>query len=153
MGVAHAHRHGRAIVVADPNHLENKTLAFFADAVAETPLQAAKTLWNLLRAERSWRVVKSGGRTGEPFERRKIMEAARGACHDAKSDDMDIPRLVLPRVIERLRTSDRKINMSFTTTDIDKAVTDIVNRVPWSLEGIISVGGFNSGDRCPGPED
>ena len=24
MGVAHAHRHGRAIVVSDPNHLENK---------------------------------------------------------------------------------------------------------------------------------
>ena len=75
MGVVHAHRHGRAIVVTDPNHLENKMLSFFADAVEETPLQAAKALLNLLRAERSWRVVKSGGRTEEPFERRKIMEA------------------------------------------------------------------------------
>ena len=127
MGVAHAHRHGRAIVVADPNHLENKMLTFFADAVEETPLQAAKALLNLLRAERSWRVVKSGGRTGESFERRKIMEAVRGACHDAKRDDIAIPRLVLPRVIERLRASDRKINKSFTTTDIDNAVMDILN--------------------------
>ena len=120
MGVAHAHRHGRAIVVADPNHLENKMLTFFADAVEENPLQAAKALLNLLRAERSWRVVKSGERTDEPFERRKIMEAVRAACRDAKRDDIVIPRLVLPRVIDRLRASDRKVNKSLTTTAIDK---------------------------------
>ena len=127
MGVAHAHRYGRAIVVADPNHLENKMLTFFADAVEENPLQAAKALLNLLRAERSWRVVKSGARTDEPFERRKIMEAARAACRDAKRDDMVIPRLVLPRVIERLLASDRKVDKSLTTTDIDNAVTDVLN--------------------------
>ena len=51
MGVAHAHRHGRVIVVSDPNHLDNKMLTFFADAVEETPLRGAKVLWNLLRAE------------------------------------------------------------------------------------------------------
>ena len=87
MGVAHAHRHGRAIVVSDPNHLENKMLTFFADAVEETPLQGAKALWNLLRAERSWSVVKSRGRTEERFERGKIMEAVRAACRAAKRDE------------------------------------------------------------------
>ena len=127
IGGAHAHRHGRAIAVSDPNHLENKMLTFLADAVEETPLQAAKALLNLLRAERSWRVVKSGGRTQERFERRKIMEAVRGACRDAKRDDIVRPRLVLPRVIERLRTSDRKINKSVTATDIDNAVTGVLN--------------------------
>lgn len=126
MGVAHAHRHGRAIVVSDPNHLENKLLTFFADAVEQTPLRAAKTLLNLLGAERSWRVVKSGGRTDERFERRKIMEAVRDACRDAKRDDIVIPGLVLPRVIERLRTSDRKINKSLTASDIDNAVTGVL---------------------------
>ena len=127
MGVAHAHRHGRAIVVSDPNHLENKLLAFFADAVEETPLRAARALFNLLRAERSWRVVKSGGGTEERFERRKIMEAVRGACRDAKRDDIVIPGLVLSQVIERLRTSDRKINKSLTATDIDNAVTGVLS--------------------------
>lgn len=126
MGVAHAHRHGRAIVVADPNHLENKMLTFFADAVEESPLQAAKALWNLLRAEQSWRVVKSAGRADEPFERKKIMDAVRAACRDAKRDDIVIPRLVLPRVIEYLRAGDRKVNKSMTTSDIDNAVIDVL---------------------------
>ena len=43
-GCSHAHRHGPAIVVSDPNHLENKMLRFFADAVEEMPLQAARAL-------------------------------------------------------------------------------------------------------------
>ena len=129
MGVAHAHRHGRAIVVADPNHLENKMLAFFADAVEESPLQGAKTLWNLLRAERSWSVIKSRGRTEERFERGKIMEAVRAACWDAKRDDIAVPRLVLPRVIEQLRGSDRSVKKSVTTTDIDNAVADVLNQL------------------------
>ena len=127
MGVAHAHRHGRAIVVSDPNHLANKMLTFFADAVEETPLRGAKVLWNLLRAERSWRVVKSGARTEERFERGKIMEAVRAACREAKRDDIVIPRVVLPRVIEQLRGSDRSVKKSVTTTDIDKAIADVLN--------------------------
>ena len=57
MGVVHACRHGRPVVVADPNHFESRMLAFFADAVEETPLQGAKALLNLLRAESGWRVV------------------------------------------------------------------------------------------------
>ena len=129
MGVAHAHRHGRAIVVSDPNHLENKMLTFFADAVEETPLRAAKALWNLLRAERSWRVVKSGGRTEERFDRGKIMEAVRAACQEAKRDDIVIPRLVLPRVIEQLRGSDRSVKKSVTTTDIDQAILGALGEV------------------------
>ena len=35
--VAHAHGCGRAIVISDPNHLANKMLAFYADAVTDTP--------------------------------------------------------------------------------------------------------------------
>ena len=129
MGVAHAHRHGRAIVVSDPNHLENKMLTFFADAVEDTPLRAAKALWNLLRAERSWRVVKSGARTEERFDRGKIMEAVRAACREAERDDIVIPRLVLPRVIEQLRGSDRRVKKSVTTTDIDKAILDVLGKL------------------------
>ena len=38
-----------------------------------------------------------------------------------------IPRLVLPRVIEQLRGSDRSVKKSVTTTDIDKAIADVLN--------------------------
>ena len=104
-------------------------LTFFADAVEETPLRGAKALWNLLRAERGWRVVKSGGRTEERFERGKVMEAVRAACREAKRDDIIIPRLVLPRVIEQLRGSDRNVKKSVTTTDIDKAIADVLSHL------------------------
>ncbi len=42
IGVAHAHLRSRTIVVCDPNHLNNSMLAFFADAVADTPLQGPR---------------------------------------------------------------------------------------------------------------
>ena len=129
MGVAHAYQRGRLIVVSDPNHLENKMLTFFADAVVETPLQGAKALWDLLRAERTWRVLKLGERKDEPFERKKIMDAVRAACRDAKRDDIVIPRLVLPRVIKQLGGSDRRVNKSVTVTDIDNSVKDALNEL------------------------
>lgn len=125
IGVAHAHLRSRTIVVCDPNRLESSMLNFFADAVADTPLQGAKMLWSLLRAERRWHVNKHGGRT-ERFERRKIMEAVRGACRSATCDDITVPRLVIPEVIDRLERTDRKINESLTTTDIDRVVVDVL---------------------------
>ena len=128
IGVAHAHLRSRTIVVCDPNRLGSSMLNFFADAVADTPLQGAKMLWSLLRAERRWHVNKHGGRT-ERFERRKIMEAVRGACRSAACDDITVPRLVIPEVIDRLERTDRKINESLTTTDIDQVVVDVLRRL------------------------
>ena len=125
IGVAHAHLRSRTIVVCDPNRLGSSMLNFFADAVADTPLRGAKMLWSLLRAERRWHVNKHGGRT-ERFERRKIMEAVRGACRSAACDDITVPRLVIPEVIDRLERTDRKINESLTTTDIDRVVVDVL---------------------------
>ena len=140
MGVVHACRHGRPVVVADPNHFESRMLAFFADAVEETPLQGAKALLNLLRAESGWRVVKSEGRE-DPFERRKILEAVRAACRHAKRDDVAIPGRVLPVVVERLRASDRRIRKSVTTTDIDKAVTKALDELESDAAQTESVAG------------
>lgn len=129
MGIAHAYQRGRPIVVADPNHLESKMLSFFADAVEETPAKGAKALFGLLQAEFGWQVVKAGGRKTEGFERRKILDAVRSACRQAKRDDVTIPGLVLPRVIERLQASDRRMRKSVTTTDIRTAVTDVLEQL------------------------
>ncbi len=141
MGVVHAHRHDRVIVVCDPNHLDNKMLAFFADAVEDNPLKGAKALWNLLRAERSWRVVKARRRSDEPFRREKIMEAVRMACRAANRDDIVIPKLVLPRVIEQLRGADRGVKKTVTTTDIDRAVADALDRLQGDAVHAHSVAG------------
>ena len=127
MGVVHAHQQGKLVVVSDPNHMEHRMLAFFADAVGRTLEQAAKMLLDLLQAESGWQVVKSGGRP-ESFRRRKIIEAVRAACREAKRDDVSIPGLVLPIVIERLRASDRRMRKSVTTTDVRKAVADVLEQ-------------------------
>ena len=125
IGVAHAHLRSRTIVVCDPNRLESSMLNFFADPVADTALRGAKMLRSLRRAERRWHVNKRGGRT-ERFERRKIMEAVRGARRSEACDDIAVPKLVTPEVIERFERTDRKINGSLTITDMDRVVVDVL---------------------------
>ncbi len=50
-GVIHAKHAGKPVVAAEPIHLNNKTLAFYADKVVPTPQQAAQILLNILRSE------------------------------------------------------------------------------------------------------
>ena len=122
IGIVHAHKAGRPVVVANPNHLDNLVLNFYAEAVEETPLKAAKVLLNLLRADASWKVLKSRGRGDEEFSRQKLIGAIRAACRDAGCNDIIVPVLVLPIVIERLGKSDRRLNKKFSTGDVYKEV-------------------------------
>ena len=88
LGVVHAHGRGKPVVVSDPNHLQNRILTFYADAVTETPLKGAKALLDLLGAESNWSVLKSGQRE-KPFDRHTLMATIQGACRDARRDDHD----------------------------------------------------------------
>ena len=119
IGMVHAHRSGKPVVVADPNHLRSQILAFYADALEDTPLKAATALRGLLRAER-WRVIKRGEKPTEPFERRKLVSAIAAACASAGCNDVIVPRIALPLVIDRLKR--RKINDEVATGDIYLAV-------------------------------
>ena len=121
IGIVHAHKEGRPVIIADPNNLKNRTLEFYADAVTDTPLKAAKMLLDLLRAEAAWEVVKRGAQR-EPFKRRKLVISIRTACRRAKCDDIVVPRLALPAIIDRLNKSTRRIRNALTTSDIDNAV-------------------------------
>lgn len=119
IGMVHAHRLGKPVVVADPNHLRSQVLSFYADALEEHSLKAAATLRGLLRTGR-WRVIKFGDRPSEPFERRKLTSAIAAACATAGRNDVIVPRIALPRVIDRLKR--RKIDDEITTRDIYIAV-------------------------------
>ena len=81
-GLIQAHRAGRPVVVADPNHLNSRMLAFYADAVVETPRKAASVLKDILSAEGIWLVVKHRGRSEESFERRELVGSLRAAYPD-----------------------------------------------------------------------
>lgn len=99
IGVVHASREGLPVVVADPNHLGNKTLDFYADVVTETPRGAAEVLLNLLRAEEGWSVQRPPEGSKELFERRKLADSIRAACRSTGRDGIIVSKLVLPRVI------------------------------------------------------
>ncbi len=119
IGMVHAHRSGKPVVVADPNHLRSQVLAFYADALKDNPLKAAAALRGLLRAER-WRVIKFGDRPAEPFKRRKLVSAIAATCAEAGRNDVIVPRIALPLVIDRLKR--RKIDNEVMTRDISIAV-------------------------------
>ena len=122
MGIVHAHRVGRPVVVSDPNRIRNRTLDFYADALTDSPLQAAGALLSLLRAEEKWSVIKSAERKDEKFDRLKLAQAIRAACRSAGQNDIVVPRLVLPQVIERLKRSKRITDDRVTAREIDRAV-------------------------------
>ena len=128
LGVVHAHRRGQPVVVSDPNHLQNRILTFYADAVTESPLKGAKALLDLLGAESNWSIIKSRQRE-KPFDRHTLMAAIQGACRDARRDDVVMPRLVLPEVIERLRKSDRRMRRQLTTATIDETVREVLSEL------------------------
>lgn len=119
IGMVHAHRLGKPVVVADPNDLRSQVLAFYADELEDTPLKAAKALRDLLRAAR-WRVDKAGDRESESFQRGKLVTSIGAACASAGLDNLVVPRIVLPRVVDRLGR--RKIRDQVTTGAIHKAV-------------------------------
>ena len=125
IGVVHAHRVGTPAVVADPNHLESRMLMFYAVGLEDTPLKAMRTLRNVLRAE-SWHVLKAGDKAPERFERRKLVESIGKACVSAGKDDVVVPRIVLPEVMDRLkgRLKSRKMGDQITSSDISEAVRD-----------------------------
>lgn len=128
LGIVHASRKGRPVVVADPNGLRHRMLEFYADATADNPLRAAKRLREILRAESSWHVLKSGNRR-ERFHRRKIRLSVQELCRRAKADDLGVPIVVLSQVMEILAKGDRRIESTVTTKDIGDAVLRVLKRM------------------------
>ncbi len=122
MGIVHAQRAGRPVVAADPNRIRSRMVSFYADVLTDDPLKAAKSLLAILRAETNWRVVKTTPGVEEPFERQKLVNALRAACRGAEQDEIVVPRLALPLIIEKLKSPKRKIGNRVTSTDIYRAV-------------------------------
>lgn len=140
IGIVHAHRFGRPVVVADPNHLGSRMLTFYADGLESHPCKAMQALSNFLGAGR-WRVKKPVDGASEPFDRRKLVESIGVACKRAGCDDLVVPRVVLPKTMERLK--DLKVGNQITANNIDKAVQGALENLikddaHWnSLEGVL----------------
>ena len=122
IGVVHARQKGRPVVVANPNHIRNRMLEFYADAVTDTPARAANTLLDILNFEKDWTVIKSGRRQDEQFDRGKVLSAIRIACRATRCDDILIPGMALPAIIEGLRTRSKAARKRLTSRTIHEQV-------------------------------
>lgn len=127
LGLVHASRVGRPVVLADPNFLRHRMLQFYADAVADSALKGAKALLALLRAEAGWQVLKSDGRQ-EPFAREKMLSSVGRICRRERKDDVVVPRLVFADVITELERSDRWVGSAVGSKEIDQAVLRVLRR-------------------------
>ncbi len=133
MSVVHAHRTRCPVIVSDPNRLGNRALTFYADGVEDSPLKGMKTLLTLLRAE-SWHVMRKGGEE-ERFSRGVLITSIENACRLAGCDDIVIPRLALPRIIDGLRATKRKMpgrqkrNMVVSTSDITAVIESVLTEL------------------------
>lgn len=129
IGIAHARREGKIIVLADPNRIQSRVLTYYVDAVVSSHMQAMKVIRNLLRAEeRLGRVLKHSGKL-EPFQRGKLMQSIRGACRSAGRNNVLAPASIAPRVMEQLATR-RQVKGALPS----KAIRDTVWNVLQELE-------------------
>ena len=92
-----------------------------------------KTLLTLLRAE-SWHVMRRRDEE-ERFSRGVLITSIENACRLAGCDDIVIPRLALPRIIDGLRTTGRKIpgrqkrNKVVSTSDITAVIESVLTEL------------------------
>lgn len=120
-GVLHAHLAGKLVVVSDPNNLQNRMLAFYADAVAKTPQAALHRLRRLMQSEREIAAVRKADDSEEPFDRYKLITSVRRACIDAKQSDVGPPRAIVLKALEWLHLEEGKCH-AISTKQLRDAV-------------------------------
>lgn len=126
IGVALARAQGKTVVIADPNHLNSKTLAYYADAVAKTVPESVRTLRALLRSQEALSTVVKRSGEEERFEREKLAESIRSACRAAGRNDILAPAEIVPRVLEDLTKLQPVRKGTITTTQIKDAAWGVL---------------------------
>lgn len=123
IGVVHARKQGKVVVIVDRNRLRNRTLAYYADTVVDSVNVGLHAMRDLLRGTTAVVVMKRGGGE-EPFSREKLVRSIRSACRTASLDDIVVPSLVLvglsKELAGRLRT--RTVNRHVPSSEIETAV-------------------------------
>ena len=126
IGIVLARRKARTIVIVDSNYLNNRTLAYYADAVTPTITEGMRTLRALLRSQDALKNVMKLSGDEEPFDRGKLAESIRSACRTAKQNDILAPVEILPRVLERLTEVKPVRRRTITTTQIKDSVWEVL---------------------------
>lgn len=125
IGVVHAHTVGKIVVVCDPNFLQSRTLAFYADSVERSLPQALAAIRTFVRAERLIQAVRKSGEKEEPFDRQKLALSVRKACIGARQSDLVPARAIVFKAMANLlgQSLDERV---ITTEEIRLAVWEAI---------------------------
>jgi transcriptional regulator NrdR family protein len=141
MGLVIAKLRHKPVVVADPNRLGSRMLAYYADAVTTDLHEAVKHLRALLRFDpHSTEVVKRDSRR-ERFDLHKLSDSIREACRRAGRDDLLLPLEVVPLTLRQLVRNDAKPVREVTTTRIRDAVWEVLAQMESEPERHVPVAG------------
>lgn len=101
-GILHAHLAGKIVAVADPNLINSRMAAFYADAVERSLPAALNAIRTFLRLERTTIKIKKRLGTVEEFDREKLLTSVRKACMDAHAGDIVPARAIVSKTVELL---------------------------------------------------
>lgn len=126
MGLVIAKLRHKPVVVADPNRIGSRMLAYYADAVTADLHEAVKHLRALLRFRPDSTAVVKRDSEREPFDLQKLSGSIRKACRRAACDDLLLPLEVVPLTLRKLARDDARPVREVTTSQIRAAVWDVL---------------------------
>jgi len=130
IGVAHAARHGKPVIVVDPNRLGSRALAYYATAVVKTPEEGMKRVKDYLKSRSHLKTVVKREGAEEPFVVDKLQRSIRKVCRAAGKDDVLEPAEILPDVLSRLMRLRRTPGKGkVTATNVREAVWEALRQL------------------------
>lgn len=124
IGVVHAKKFGKPVVIVDINHIQNTTLSFYADAVFHSINGAMDQIRDFLELDTLCQsIAKKNNRGTDSFNRAKLIASIRNACQAAGKNDILVPVRLMPEVYRNIYLKRKKFHGPvFTTTNICDAV-------------------------------
>ena len=127
IGVFIARKKARQVVVIDKNHIRNKMLAYWANAVVSNEFEAIQYLLDWFKSQdKIVSVVKKSGRV-EKFDCEKLAESIQAASRAVGYEDILASAEILPLVLNKLVTK--------RTTDQGEINWSVIKGVVWEVLG------------------
>jgi len=125
IGVVHAQREGRIVVVCDPNFIKSRVLGFYADAVVRSLPAGLAAIRTLLKAQNTSLMILGEDDKAEHFDRLRLMKAVRDACIAAHQSDIVPPRAIAMRALDSL-LADPNGHKVLTKKEVYEAVWEAI---------------------------
>jgi hypothetical protein len=127
IGVFITRKKARQVVVIDRNHIRNKMLAYWANAVVNTEYDAIQYLLDWFKSQdKIVTIIKKSGKA-EKFDCEKLADSIQAASRAAGHEDILASAEILPLVLNKLVTK--------RTTGQDEINSSVIKGVVWEVLG------------------